>query len=49
MQILKKFNQAPFELKAFAIFSILITLLSFVLPAVLAKHGFFKVYKFRFF
>ena len=37
MQILKKFNQAPFELKAFAIFSILITLLSFVLPAVLAK------------
>lgn len=37
MTLLKKFSKAPFELKAFAIFATLTTLLSFILPLIIEK------------
>jgi hypothetical protein len=46
MTLLKKFNQAPFELKAFAVFAILTILLSYVLPATLAKDTWEKTIKY---
>jgi hypothetical protein len=46
MTLLKKFNQAPFELKAFAIFAMLTTLLSYILPLILEKDIWKKTIKY---
>ncbi|CAH0993970.1 hypothetical protein EMA8858_00075 [Emticicia aquatica] len=44
--ILKKFDLAPFELKAFTIFSLLTTFLSYFLPTILAKDTWAKTIKY---
>lgn len=46
MTLLKKINQMPFELKVFATFAVVVTILSYLLPLILDKEIWEKTIKY---